>query len=183
MLTPYTLNAITFQLTAGASLKTKRNQTVTLDASVVKNVATAILSMYNGNGSADVATVPEIVRIQCTSMLASAEHSMTDESPSISLTDALAALRQVRVSTSHESRVPVATMMGATQEAPRGESEHKKRRIEDIKKSTVCFGCGKVGHWFKDRRDCQDTMRIKMQNRPPRNAEGLRGPVFRNGGQ
>lgn len=44
LLTPDTLNALTFQLTAGASIAKRKSFTVTLDATVVNNMASAILS-------------------------------------------------------------------------------------------------------------------------------------------
>lgn len=75
--------------------------------------------------------------------------------------------------------------MGYIHDATRLEAEHKKRRIDDRKKTTLCFACGKGCHWFKDCRDCQRTIHTKMQKITSRNerahGEELRGPVFDTG--
>lgn len=121
MLTPDTLNAITFQLTAGASRP--KNQTVTLDANLVKDLATTVMSAANGEGPPDFSNLTSVVKQQCGMLLSSAERSLSDTSPSITIAAALAALRKVRVTTQVESRAPVATMMAANQDTPRHETE------------------------------------------------------------
>lgn len=187
MLTPDTLNAITFQLTSVSSISQKRSHTVTIDASVVKAVPTAILSTGDGPGDSEAPALSNDIKLQCASLLASAEQALSDTSPSITLADTLAALRQVRVSSrvveQTENRHPVSTMMGSAQGAPRVDPDNKRRKIEDTKKTTLCFGCGKTGHWFSDRRECQNSMDSKLQNKQQREGKGLRGPVFRRGGQ
>lgn len=182
MLTPDTLNAITFQLTAGAVTNKKRSPTVTLDSSVVKKVTSAIIAAAASPESTDIGGLAVSLKNACQHMLSGAEKSMTDESPSITLTDALDALRQVRVSTPAERRVPISTMMATHGETSEGGAEQKKRRIDSLKKNTPCFGCGKNGHWFSDRKECIQAMRNKGAQRRD-NAGGLRAPFFRQGGQ
>lgn len=77
---------------------------------------------------------------------------MSNYSPAITLDDALAALRQVRVSTHVERSAPVAPMLGYHTDVNRTGADPKRRRIDDLNKTTPCFGCGKVGHWYKDHR-------------------------------
>lgn len=71
--------------------------------------------------------------------LLSVEGSLSDTSPSMTLSVALAALRQVRVSTQVESRAPVATMMNTAHDAPRHEMDVNKRRMDDINKNDLVF--------------------------------------------
>lgn len=186
MLTPDTLNAITFQLTAGATSANRKSPTVALDAALVKSVAASIAAIEPGSEVLASAVVTESLREQCRAILASAELSLVNTAPTITLEDALAALRKVRVATYIEKRAPITTMLASNVDTQRNGVDPKKRRFDDLKKITPCFGCGRVGHWFKDRRECTQAMNDKTGNRQPRNdkaAEGLRGPVFRAGGQ
>lgn len=187
MLTPDTLNAITFQLTTGAALSTTKARTVTLDAALVQSFTSSILELSADDAPEAVLSLTDAQKQQCISMLASAERSLANTTQSITLSDALAALRQVCIGTNPDPRPPIATMMAVAHDNPRMEPEYKKRRMDDVKKTSQCFACGKVGHWFLDRRECQQAMQAKRQNQPPRGnkntGEGLRGHFFRKGGQ
>lgn len=83
-------------------------------------------------------------------ILSSTEESLTSEAPIITLHDALIDLRQVRVSTATDKRAPVATMKTRNTEVHGGKPESNKRRIEDRKKTSQCYGSGKTGNWVKD---------------------------------
>lgn len=93
------------------------------------------------------------------------QHSMSDTAPEISLEHALAALRQVRVSTFVEKSITVAALMGSNFDTQHNGDNPKKRRIDDLKKNTPCVGYGKIGHWLKYRRYFTQAMNEKVAHR------------------
>lgn len=86
-------------------------------------------------------------------MTVATERSLNGDTPVITISDALVAMRKVRVTIEPETRTPVTTMIGTNQETFRNQAANKKRCIKDVKKTTVCFACGKAGHWLKDQKD------------------------------
>lgn len=192
MLSPDTLNAITFQLTTGASTSSSRDHTMSIDATKVQVAMDAIVTITEADDMDAAKQILSDVKPLCMSMLASAKRALQNSSPTITLADALAALRQVKISTAGDHRrAPAATMMTRTIDARAQDPAAKRRRIDDLKKGTLCFGCGKPGHWFKDRKACLQEM--NERGPPKKQAEGrndrqqqrggLRNPDFRRGEQ
>lgn len=94
-------------------------------------------------------------KLNCEAMRASAKHALGSNAPTTTLADALSALCQVKICTASElRRVSAAAMMKRTVEDSMENPEAKHRRIDDSKEGTMCFGCGKEGHWFNDRKEC-----------------------------
>lgn len=114
MITNDTLNEMKFQLTAGVTLAKNRSSTVTIDAALVKTVASAVLAGEPKYDTSTMGTVPDEIRKKCLTILASAERSLENNVLRITLEDVLVELQQRRVRTYVEKRMQVGTMMGLT---------------------------------------------------------------------
>lgn len=186
MLTPDTLTTINFHLFTGENRSKLKEYTINLDVKMAKRVASSLLSVADGNDSHALSAVPEAVRVQCLEILSSVEKSMFNDAPAITLDHALAALRKVRVSMQVERIAPVAIMFGSHAYTQRNSADPWRRRIDELKTTTPCFGCHTVGNWFKDRLGRTQAIEFKAVRRPNRNdkpADGFCWPGFRQGGQ
>lgn len=111
---------------------------------------------------------------------------MSNDATVIKRYNALEALHQVLLSPQVERHAPVATILGYHADTYCNSTDFKKRRIDDLKKTTPCFRCGTVGYWFKNSRDCTQDIQDKTARSPIMNerpAERLRRQSFRQGGQ
>lgn len=99
ILTKDTVRTITFQLTAGECLVTRKEFTLTLDVSIYKSVATDVLSGAYGDLGKNMGTVPDILRYKCTAMLSSAARSLSKVASTIDLDENMEALWKVTVPT------------------------------------------------------------------------------------
>lgn len=88
-----TFHALTLNLTTGAVKTKRRGHTVTLESSVVKCFSSAIITASETLGSIDVGGLDFGLREPCQDLLYTVENFITDSTPAITLTDALAALR------------------------------------------------------------------------------------------
>lgn len=73
MISPDTLNAITFLLTAGAAISKKRDLTVTFNAKKIKSVASVLISLPLNVDDQNMVTLSNDVKSQCLTLFASAE--------------------------------------------------------------------------------------------------------------
>jgi len=81
-----------------------------------------------------------------------------DDAPTITFSEAVSALKQIQV---QEEPRRVQSMYGKRAAVEGLENVSKKERIEELKTRTKCMGCGKRGHWFKDRPQCIRPMHEK----------------------
>lgn len=81
MLTPDTLNSITFQVTANVSLNTTRHHTLTLDASLYKVFSTAVMEATKVEGPSDFTTLTDSLNPQCDSLIEYADRALSEASP------------------------------------------------------------------------------------------------------
>lgn len=97
MHTPYTLNAITFQLTTVSSLSKSLLCAVSLDAKMIKDLSTAVIVASNGEVPSYFSKLTYIIKHKFRHLLVTSEPSLADTTPSIILSDGLASLRPVCV--------------------------------------------------------------------------------------
>lgn len=97
MLTSDTLNAKNVQLTTREASYKTCNRTVSLEVNIAKEFESAIIYAENGTNIQTIVEKAISLKEKEILILKSAEHSLAHTSPSITLKEALDALRQVRI--------------------------------------------------------------------------------------
>lgn len=177
-LTPDTRNSITFQLTTGAAMR--KHPITTLTTTIHTSILQELIRAHQETNSA----TDEIARNTTQETIGRIIHEIIDivnkqtaeNIPTITFAEAISVLRQVKISTEH---APVSTLLAKRPtddyytNAPR-----KRSRIEQIKATTKCIACGKVGHWFKDNPRCLHIIELRNKNH-----DNQRGGDRKEGGQ
>lgn len=205
-LTPNTMNAVTFQL--GTTANSKEHESKTTEIILNQGeIATIMQMVTDGAGTSAVEGI--------IAKLISATKKIEEDSNSMfSMEEAAQSLAQVKI----EGRTYMDNTMQQTSEhgIPRtsffGKRSYERsfdrhqssvgngraERLKKIKADSKCRACGKMGHWFRDRRECLDKMmdndfargdvsgaRAVNDESPPKPIEENRqvNTFFRPGGQ
>lgn len=162
-LTADTLNSITFQLTAGAAMRKPNHSSMSVQVLVSDVQILNDALRLTRNEVTTEARNAAIITLQhhFDDLKKRAEETTKTETPTISFSEAVCALKQVHITPKNKGS------MIATNLAEPGITKtiRKRSRIDEIKARTKCMACGRQGHWFKDNDECAKKMEAKLAER------------------
>ena len=157
-----TLNALMFQLTAKAG---EANKGVKLINHCINTDQCGLLTTFIDKENKEGSTNYEAIKVISTQMKGLVAKSESDHVITMfTIEDATEYLAQIKeMSDEHDEAQTKSAMLGKRimEQDPGTRTERIKRMKED----SLCKGCGKSGHWYKDNPDCLEKVRTKQKMR------------------
>lgn len=171
VLSPDTINALTFQLTNKGSHEVHK---VDINISVSDEEARKLLSTINesSNGCSPSGESNHLFVCHYIERALNDFESVKDDTyTSINLEKTVAALSQVRIHgtdatiSQDKSHNPLKTSMLGKRQFPEDSNSKRNDYIKKLKSDDPCCICKKKGHWWKDRPDCREKMFESRKNK------------------
>ena len=161
-LNPVTLNALMFQLTSKADEANKGPKmleyAINIENCAILTTFIDKANLKEGVNYDEIKAMSEQMKELITQ--SNSEHKIT----MFTMEDATQYLAQIK-EVSEENIEPAAksTMLGKRVMEP--DPAARMERIKKMKEESVCKGCGKTGHWYKDYPECLEVVRNNNKQR------------------